>query len=317
MSKPQLTLAHLDANQRAHLQALTRPQRWSWPTIALWVVVVGGYSATYVACFAGAMPLWLGCLINSALGYFAFTIVHDAIHRAICRNKRLNDLMGQSAVSLGAPYISLNLFRWAHLQHHRFANGPGDPDVVLHGPTWSLPLRWMGIDLLYLRHVLRSGDPVALGHLRAGTPLAVGSLVLFAGLIAAGYGVHLLMLWFIPSRLLLIALGFSFFWLPHVPHDTPQAANFTRATTVRIGHEWFLTPALQAQNYHLIHHLYPTTPFYNNLKVWRLLEEELRQYELSIQRGFAIRPERPSTTVRASGPAAAPPAFSPSPRSAA
>lgn len=292
MSKPQFRLSHLDPQQHAELHALTRPRQWSWPTIALWVLVVGGYASSYLGSLAGWIPLWLGCVVNSALGYFAFTIVHDSIHRAICRNKRLNDWIGQSAVSLGAPYISLELFRWAHLQHHRFANGPGDPDTVLHGPAWSLPLRWMVIDLWYLRHVLRSPDPLARQYLRRSLPLAIGTALLFGALLLGGYGWHLLMLWFIPSRLLFIALGFAFFWLPHVPHDTPQADNFTQATTVRIGHEWLLGPALQAQNYHLIHHLYPTTPFYNNYKVWKLLEPELRGYDLSIQRGFAIQPER-------------------------
>jgi fatty acid desaturase len=75
-----------------------------------------------------------------------------------------------------------------------------------------------------------------------------------------------------------------------VPHDTVQADNFTRATTVREGFEWLFGPALQYQNYHLIHHLYPMTPFYNNYKVWKLLEPELRQKELAIQHDFAIHP---------------------------
>ena len=85
-------------------------------------------------------------------------------------------------------------------------------------------------------------------------------------------------------------LGFSFFWLPHVPHDTEQEKNFTGATSVRLGHEWLLGPALQCQNFHLIHHLFPMTPFYNNQKVWRLLEPQLRGKDLAIQHGFAIRP---------------------------
>ena len=109
-------------------------------------------------------------------------------------------------------------------------------------------------------------------------------------LVAKGYGLQVLMLWFLPSRLILLTLGFSFFWLPHVPHDTTQEENFTRATTVRQGFEWFLGPVLQYQNYHLIHHLYPMTPFYNNYKVWQLLEPELRKKDLAIQHDFDIVP---------------------------
>lgn len=102
---------------------------------------------------------------------------------------------------------------------------------------------------------------------------------------------EVLMLWFIPSRVIQLVLGFSFFWLPHVPHDVSQEENFTRATTVREGHEWLLAPLLQYQHVHLVHHLYPTTPFYNNDRVWRLVEPALRRrHDLAIQKGFAIRP---------------------------
>jgi len=78
----------------------------------------------------------------------------------------------------------------------------------------------------------------------------------------------------------------------HVPHDVEQEKNFTGATTIREGAEWFMGPVLQNQNFHLIHHLFPMTPFYNNHKVWRLLEPELRKKDLSIQHNFSIQPTR-------------------------
>jgi fatty acid desaturase len=111
-------------------------------------------------------------------------------------------------------------------------------------------------------------------------------------LTASGYGLDVVMLWFIPSRVIFLTLGFSFFWLPHVPHDVEQETNFTAATTIREGAEWFMGPVLQNQNFHLIHHLFPMTPFYNNHKVWHLLEAELRKKELSIQHNFSIQPTR-------------------------
>ena len=59
---------------------------------------------------------------------------------------------------------------------------------------------------------------------------------------------------------------------------------------MRLGKEWLLGPLLQYQNYHLMHHLFPTTPFYRHARLWRLVEPELRSAELAIQNGFAIRP---------------------------
>ncbi|TAM12817.1 MAG: hypothetical protein EPN72_12560 [Nevskiaceae bacterium] len=300
MSDRKLDLSGFSPIQRAELNRLTHRQGTSWPTVGVWVVVLGVYMASDALAVMRIIPLWVGGLVNCMIGYYAFTVVHDGIHFAICRNKRVNDWITQSAVVLAAPYLSLPAFRWGHLKHHRYTNDPrDDPDYVLHGLWWSLPLRWAFIDLLYFVHIMRHGDAVAFRHLRGSMPWVLGTVVAIVGLTVAGYGMEVLMLWFIPSRLIFIGLGFSFFWLPHVPHDTRQEDNFTQATTVRVGWEWLMAPLLQWQHVHLIHHLYPTTPFFNNEKVWRLLEPALRRCDLAIQHGFAIQPEiRPAPAAR-------------------
>ncbi|WP_029919501.1 fatty acid desaturase [Nevskia soli] len=290
MSQQPISIASLDPGRKARFQALTRAPRLSWPTFLLWLLVMTVYIGSDVLAVMGRIPLWAGMVANSVIGYLAFSVIHDSIHRAISTNTRVNDWIGQVTVLLGAPYVNLKLFRWGHILHHRFTSGAKDPDIVLHGPWWSLPFRWIFIDGFYFIHALRHGDKVSRPYLITTLWWAFFSFSTMAVLVACGYGPHLLMLWFIPSRMIFLTLGFSFFWLPHVPHDTEQEHNFTRATSVRLGHEWLLGPALQSQNFHLIHHLYPMTPFYNNRKVWELLEPELRKKDLAIQHGFAIRP---------------------------
>jgi beta-carotene hydroxylase len=290
MSDRTISFDGLTVDQRSHFKALTSTPAIAWPTVAMWVGLTAAFLSCDILGASGRMPLWLGMLVNSVVGYAAFSVVHDSLHRAISTNTRLNDWIGQLALVLVAPYVSLKLFRWGHILHHRFANGPRDPDRALHGPWWQLPFRWLFIDVVYLIYAIRQGDKVSRPFLIESYWFAV----LFAGLIAAltmlGYGLDVLMMWFIPSRVIFLTLGFSFFWLPHVPHDTEQEKDFTRATTIREGAEWFMGPALQNQNFHLIHHLYPMTPFYNNHKVWYLLEAELRKKDLAIQHNFAIRP---------------------------
>jgi beta-carotene hydroxylase len=290
MSDRTISFDGLTVDQRSQFKVLTRTPAIAWPTVAMWV----GLTAVFLSCdilgASGRIPLWLGMLMNSVVGYAAFSVVHDSLHRAISTNTKLNDCIGQLALVLVAPYVSLKLFRWGHILHHRFANGPRDPDRALNGPWWQLPLRWLLIDGVYLIYAIRHGDKVSRPFLIE----SCRSAALFASLIAAsivlGYGQEVSMLWFIPSRIIFLTLGFSFFWLPHVPHDTEQEKDFTRATTIREGAEWFMGPALQNQNFHLIHHLYPMTPFYNNHKVWYLLEAQLRKKDLAIQHNFAIRP---------------------------
>ena len=283
----------LDPSAQLELRKLTKVQGLAWPTVITWVFMSAIYLASIVAAVMGAIPLWVGMLINGAVGYWAFTVGHDGVHRSIASNQRLNDFIGQSAILMITPYLHIKLFRWCHIQHHRFTGERVDPDFVMHGPWWSLPFRWLVIDLLYLRYVVQQigqGNTIAKPYLIASIKMATLVFSAVAVVSYFGYGMEVLMLWFIPSRIIFLTLGFSFFWLPHVPHDTEQKDNFTQATTLRKGQEWLMAPLLQNHHVHLIHHLYPSTPFHNNVKVYELIEAELLKRDLAIQEGFAIQP---------------------------
>ena len=291
MSKAIVDIARLPEAEQARFKQLTSAPRLAIPTAILLATVVITCLVTYTLCVMGRWPLWLGTTIITIVGYLAFSVGHDGAHRTISSNTRLNDRLGQLGMMPIMPYIDLRMFRWGHILHHRFASGDRDPDKALNGPWWSLPLRWAFIDVVYFVYALRHGDKVSKPYLRQGLVNFAIFAVLAGAAIYAGYGKEIVMLWLIPSRLIFVSLGFSFFWLPHVPHDVTQEENFTRATTIRQGFEWLLGPVLQYQNYHLIHHLYPMTPFYNNYKVWLLLEPELRKKDLAIQHNFDIHPE--------------------------
>ena len=60
-------------------------------------------------------------------------LMHEAAHGALARNLRLNDFLGHwlCAVPVGA---SLDAYRPYHLAHHRFAQQPEDPDLMLSSP---------------------------------------------------------------------------------------------------------------------------------------------------------------------------------------
>ena len=77
--------------------------------------------------------------------------------------------------------------------------------------------------------------------------------------------------WFVPARLALTALAATFSWLPHQPHS---ATDPYHATTVRSS-PW-LTWVLLGQNFHLVHHLDPSIPFYKLERKWRENHDEFR-----------------------------------------
>ncbi|SDY54473.1 fatty acid desaturase [Pseudomonas sp. NFACC08-1] len=276
--------------KRAALEKLCRVPGASPMVLGLLIASTGGVIVADILAVLGYFNLGWTCLLNTFLMYWQFTVAHDSIHRSAAKNQKLNDLFGHIGMATFAPQISLGIFRWAHIQHHRFTNGPKDPDNWMHGPWWSLPARWSLLEIGYLLFIMKNRDPIAMRHLRGTLLNAAITLAIAAALTYLGYGMHVLLLWFIPSRLVFILVGCVFFWLPHVKDDVESAQDLTLATSMRLGHEWLLTPLCQYHNYHLIHHLFPTMPAYQHVKAWQLLEPELRQRNLQIQHGFAIQP---------------------------
>ena len=294
LGKP--TCVSIPPEKKAAFKELTASPDFSGPTIILALIVIPVVLTVDILAITGAAPLWGGLIVNTIVYYFFFTVIHDGVHRSISTNKMLNDFICQSAVSVYAPFAAMSLFRWAHMEHHRFTNDEKDPDIWCHGSAWTLPFRWMTIDVYYAYRAFTSDNPNMKRILNETTPFIIGGIAFIIGIIALGYGFELLMLWFIPSRLAFVGIGYAFFWLPHAhwPDDErslKQSENFTLATLTRTGNEWIMSPLLQYQNYHLIHHLWPTTPFYNNVKLWRLLEPEMRERDLALVTGFQTHPE--------------------------
>jgi beta-carotene hydroxylase len=296
--------------KKTELYRLTNPPLIAWPTVALmFFIVIGTFSTDYMA-LKGLLPLWAALILNVVFMYPVFHVAHDAMHRAASSNVTLNDWIGRIGLFFIVPHVSLSTFRYSHIIHHRFTNEPKDPDHYVHGPWWNIWLRWLTFDVSYVFYNLRSGDPRGIKTLKDTLPQVVLTIALIGWLIAIGYGTEVLMLWAIPSRIVLALIAFVFLWLPHLDGDengklahitTAQSTNdnLTSGTTVRVGNEGLMDVLTQWHNYHLIHHLWPTTPSYNHRAVWRLLESELRQRELRIQHGFALIPtlHAPGTTA--------------------
>lgn len=272
------------------LRALTYPPFLAWPTFWMWAVAMVGVVICDVLALRGDLSYYIACVLNVAFMYPLFGVIHDATHRAISSNAILNDWIGRLGLLLIAPHGTLGMFRWAHMQHHRYTNGPKDPDQWVHGRWWTLPFRWMSFDIGYLLFIPRKGDALGKRQLRSTFIALAGLLVLIATLVWAGYGLEVLVLWLIPSRLTMMLFGCVFFWLPHVKDDISAQENLTLASTMRLGGERWLGPLLQFHNYHLLHHLYPSSPPYQHPRIWKLIEPELRQRDLAVQYGLDIHP---------------------------
>ena len=250
----------------------------SWPTVglfALGLVMFGGSSAAYLA---GAWPWPVSTVINWAALYVFFTVGHEASHRTLSTHDGLNLWLGRISMFLLIPHAGFGLWRYVHMQHHRFTNHEDDSDpdyYASHGKGWQLPFRWATIDvrytLFYFRHIKERprSEKVELG-------VTIGLMAaIFAALIATGHAFELLVLWILPSRLALFGLAWGFDWLPHhgLSPSCERNDHFP-STRNRVGFERLLTPLMLYQNYHLVHHLHPVIPFHRYLAVWRRNERD-------------------------------------------
>jgi len=229
-----------------------------------------GIVATWYFALAGILPMWAGCAINGVLAYGMFSIAHDGTHRAISRVSWLNEFVGGIGLFFLLPYAPMPVTRWIHMQHHRFTNAETDPDRFTHdSPAWQVPFRWSNFDLYYLVYFVKHGGAMRQKHWRlvCGYISAVVVVVVCASI--AGYGYEVLMLWLLPTRIALFLVSLVFVFLP----------------------------LLVYQNYHLIHHLYPTVPFYRIHDVWYLKYDELNEGNVSYQTAFGMAPENMASHV--------------------
>ncbi|MGQ0483498.1 MAG: fatty acid desaturase [Pseudonocardia sp.] len=259
------------------------------PTLGLFVgcLVVEGM-ALYAALALG-WSTWITLPVFVAVSFVMFTVLHDAVHYSISRRRWVNALLGRLAIPFVVPYAAAPLFGFVHIEHHRNTNEHRDldPDTwASHGPVWQLPLRWLTIDvwyaIFYVRNLRR----------RTGRELVevVGVIALFvAGIVlAANAGVlwTVALVYLIPARIALGLLAWWFDWLPHHGLTVTQRENRYRATRVRVGLEWLLTPGLLYQNYHLVHHLHPSIPFYRYIAAWRRNEDAYLERDAAIMTAF-------------------------------
>ena len=181
-------------------------------------------------------------------------------------------LVGRLATVLQSPVPFFRAFRYIHMQHHKFTNDKTkDPDLYVgSGPGWLLPLKWTTLDINYLyRYLNPSVFMKRPKSERREMLLALFfAAVVLAVISANGWLNYYLLLFLIPGRITAIFLAITFDFLPHYPHQAQAKDQPFQCTSNRVGMEWLLTPVLLFQNYHLVHHLYPTVPFYRLLKIW-------------------------------------------------
>ncbi len=277
-----------------HFEALNQRPVMAWPTVMLLVAAFLIFGVSTLAYVQGVLPLFWAILFNTIAVYLSFTPAHDASHNAVSSNRQLNEWLGRIATALLSPVPFFRMFRYIHMQHHRFTNDEArDPDIhVSTGARWLLPLKWATLDMSYFRYYFKPSVFMKRPKSeRRELFLAVlFGLAIFTAVTYAGWLNYYLLLFFIPTRITVFFLALTFDFLPHYPHQAQSEDDPFRCTSNRIGMEWLLTPVLLYQNYHLVHHLYPTVPFYRYISIWRARQGFHESQNPAVVDALSLRP---------------------------
>ena len=260
------------------VREMARTPFLAWPTF----LIGAGYLSLVAWCWYLILtdrhePLWVILSIGVA-GFYAMTPVHEAAHGLISRNKTFNDVFGSIVSATVLPCLTSVYYRWEHNQHHQYlGDREKDPDAyVFEYPAWAKFFTWMFVDYHLAFAYVKVFHTRPLRE-RAFTYAAVAATALILALAAVtGHLLDIFLYWFIPSRISLLLFVFLFGYLPHAPgFVTLREDGAFKASRVYLGFERFLTPVLLYQNYHLIHHLIPTVPFYRYGRIWRAKKDFL------------------------------------------
>jgi len=198
-------------------------------------------------------PNWCCFSANVLALHLAGTVIHDASHNSAHSNRTINAVLGHSsALMLG---FAFPVFTRVHLQHHAHVNDPkNDPDhfVSTGGPLWLIAARFFYHEIFFFKRKLWRNYELLewfLSRLFLITILVLGSAYGFLG--------YVLNFWFCPAFVVGMTLGLFFDYLPHRPFKERD-----RWKNARVYPSGILNILILGQNYHLVHHLWPSIPWY-------------------------------------------------------
>ena len=257
------------------------PPAEDWnPTLLMMAFATGTVALSGAGYWCWHWPGWLCFCANVLALHLAGTVIHDASHNAAHRRRFVNALLGHSsALMLG---FAFPVFTRVHLQHHAHVNDPeNDPDhfVSTGGPLWMIAARFFYHEVFFFkRRLWRQNELWEWLFSR----LFLVAIVFVA--VRGGFLGYILNFWFSPALVVGLALGLFFDYLPHRPFEERD-----RWKNARVYASPILNLLILGQNYHLVHHLWPSIPWYHYQNAYRstrpLLESKGSPLSLGLLEG--------------------------------
>lgn len=259
---------------------IATPPTFAWQEILL---IAGCYASLLASCLLyldGVLPYVAAFAINALAIYAIFTPLHDATHGSLSKNRFINDTLGTLAALPLFPGFTTGIYRYLHLQHHRHTGAQkADPDeVTVSVPMPWKPIVWAFLDIYWIVWYARRIRQRPKGEVAR----AVASASFFVGWHAAWllspFAWEFILLWLLPQRAGITFLVYLFAAMQH-PEGVRQAERPLQATRMFRGGAAirFLT---LSQSQHLMHHMFPTVPYYRYNQAWALAYPLLGETEV-------------------------------------
>jgi beta-carotene hydroxylase len=243
----------------------------AWPTVALLFLSLSIIASVWYFVLTDVLSIWLGCVINCWAYYFLFSPIHDGIHRAISLNPKLNDFLMKVAF---LPTFALSFAEYTrvfHMQHHLHCGDEElDPDIEISHTGMNAFSRWFVWGSHYWKYFQKHKSRLPKVEVKYRMLKNITMLGTLAILLVI-FPMETIFLAIIPIMFLAWMIALIFSYLPHHLHPRVEGEDemsVYQTTCNRVGWEWLFLVLTQYQNYHLVHHLYPTVPFYRYVKVW-------------------------------------------------
>jgi beta-carotene hydroxylase len=267
------------------------------PNFSWFLATTGfGFIAVFIAStimtFSGAIPLWLGTLINLLSFYSLFDTLHDCMHGQVHgKHKKLKWMNKAIGVPAGL-IVQQDFYGWTqqHMAHHKSTNVKGQD------PNWSnntsAMAMWkqtiIGYAVMHVYSIPIIGKKVCMKIFTPRQYLyfvkvfpqqwAIQIVInwsLFFTLVFMGYGKYTFWLWMFPSFVNRIRIHYLFVWTPHKNNKNTESYIDTAIHIRPLGIDRIYFR--QVLDYHLIHHLYPSVPSNRLRRVYKDTEHILKR----------------------------------------
>ena len=285
--------------------ARQRAKRFSggiaWPTIILATLVIPAYWLTPFLVAFNDLSLWLAIPLMAVLTYAAYTVLHESVHGSIRGSNTslvwLNDGLGYAAgMVLMTP---LTAHRLEHLSHHGHTNdGDKDPDQYAKDIVGSIPAAlgavWRAIATQYRVYFRDHWSKVSPGQnsifvLEVVFAIALRLLpfIWLYSVSEAQFAHHwwtLLWLFLASGFIGTYVLVYLFAYIVHRPHTETERYRDTSSIVVTGPFAQLVTLLWGYQNYHAMHHLFPSVPFYHYQRLFLDITDILDHMQAPVYR---------------------------------